>query len=165
MAYINVDISVFGMGSSASWGWAGKGRIWVQTGFLTSSHSQCYPPGTGDTPCTKRDFFCHQRGTRGCGGSMWRGAQGLQLIWRLGSGRDPIQLLRLGFLSHQMFLSTRSVHQVPVASVSMTTGSDTPTAVVQCMAWSPGEPRNQKGRTIGSACPPSTLQMLFSSLF
>lgn len=62
-------------------------------------------------------------------------------------------------------LCTRSVHQVPAASVSMTTGSDIPTAAVQCMAWSPGEPPNQEGRrTTGPARSSSTLQMLFSSL-
>lgn len=29
VAYINVDISVFCMGGSGSWEWAGKGRDWV----------------------------------------------------------------------------------------------------------------------------------------
>lgn len=60
-------------------------------------------------------------------------------------------------------LCTRSVHQVAAASVSMTTGSDIPTAVVQCMAWSPGEPRNQKSRITGPACPPAKRYSLPSS--
>lgn len=82
-----------------------------------------------------------------------------QSIWGLGSGRvaglpEP----------PDVSLCTRSVHQVAAASVSMTTGSNIPTAAVQCMGWSPGEPRNQKSRTTGPACPPSTRQTLFSSL-
>lgn len=76
VAYINVDISVFCM-------WLGQlGVGWERKGLglnrpPCSFHSQCYPPGTGDTPCTKCDLLCHQRGARGYGGLYSTGWAGL----------------------------------------------------------------------------------------
>lgn len=82
MAYINVDISVFGMRG----GWA-VGEKRETNGlqplvFLGSSHSQHHPEGTGDAPGPERHLLCSQTGGRRRG---WRGWGGLDGGWPCGA--------------------------------------------------------------------------------
>ena len=68
MAYINVDISVFGMrGGRADSGSGDTKRRGPNRVFLGSSHSQCHPEGARHAPDPKRRLLRGQTGGKGRG--------------------------------------------------------------------------------------------------
>lgn len=68
MAYINVDISVFGMrAGGADSGSGDTKRQGPKRVFLGSSHSQCHPEGAGHAPDPKRRLLGCQTGGKGKG--------------------------------------------------------------------------------------------------
>ena len=68
MAYINVDISVFGTRGGGADSGSGDTKRWGPSRvFLVSPHSQCHPEGAGHAPDPKRRLLRCQTGGKGRG--------------------------------------------------------------------------------------------------
>lgn len=142
MAYINVDISVFGMG--ATW-LTGEERN-EGTGAQTESFSD--PPAANTTlraqgtpPVQSVVFSAARQVERGGVGS------GAVDPWVLGCEEGPAPRLDSP--------RVRSPHLALAASASTTTGSDISTVVARCTAWSPGEPGAATGPRVGGRTGPA----------
>lgn len=142
MAYINVDISVFGMGGGAT-GLTGEERN-EEAGARIEPFSD--PPTANatlrvqGTPPVQSVVFSAAKQVEGSGAGVDPLA--------VGSEEGPARRLDSP--------PCRSPHQAPGDSASMTTGSGISTVAVPCTAWSPGEP-GARGWDRGGEVGPSSL--------